>query len=748
MIAKNSREISLADAEYASAPTAGVADRPVNAPIWSVLWRRRWVVVACLVVTMASAGAYLRKATPYYASNSRVYIQQYGVQILSDSAGGSPRNSSFLYTQAEVIKSSRLLESALERLSARSLKTFAGIDNPVGALQQATTVEVGKQNDIINVSFESPYPREAADVVNSIVGAYVAHQVEQQKNTAGEVLRVLRKEKADRERELQAGLLQIADFKQKNEALFFNTGGGNIALTKLGALSSSLTAAEMERLGLEAKYQAISKALANPSTNLDIYKIVQAQDAGLARDIEIDALRGELQKTLTLLGGAAQAQGERGPYLNTLQETAQRLRQQIAEKERVLVQAYLAQLELDRQATARRNEALQEAYDEQQEAAKELNTSSAELARLEANVQRIQSDSDLLDSRIKEVRVNNDDSALGFGVQVLEVARPSAQPARPQKARILGIALIGGLVLGAGLSLAWDFVDHRVRSADEVASVLGVPVLGVVPHMPGKQTVAVRGRQVFLNATSHISEAYRSIRTALYFGSSADTKMFLVTSASPGDGKSTTASNLAIAMAQAGHRTLLIDCDFRRPVQHTIYDLDTTVGGLTDVLLGRLPLRDALTRTQSEQLFLLPCGPVPSNPTEILTGKRFELTLQALSGAFDRVVIDSPPVSPVSDAQILASFVDAVVLVVRANKTTRRGCTHARETLEAVGANVCGVVVNDMLRHRGSYGYYYGYREPYRARCELETVPNDIADGIVNGHEFEARDSDRATASA
>jgi succinoglycan biosynthesis transport protein ExoP len=232
-------------------------------------------------------------------------------------------------------------------------------------------------------------------------------------------------------------------------------------------------------------------------------------------------------------------------------------------------------------------------------------------------------------------------------------------------------------------------------------------VLGVVPHIQGKHTPAARGQYVHHQSMSDVAEAYRTVRTAIHFGTTRGAKTVLVTSPAPGDGKSTTASNLAIALAQAGHRTMLIDCDFRRPVQHTIYELGDELG-LSSVIAGTGKLRDAVRRTPVGRLYVLPCGPVPSNPSEILTSKRFEQVMKALDAAFDRIVIDSPPVAPVADASILAASSDATVLVLRTNKSTRKLSAGALEALYAVGANVLGAVVNDVPRRKGGYGYYGG----------------------------------------
>ena len=189
-------------------------------------------------------------------------------------------------------------------------------------------------------------------------------------------------------------------------------------------------------------------------------------------------------------------------------------------------------------------------------------------------------------------------------------------------------------------------------------------------------------------------------------------KTILVTSPSPGDGKTTLASNLAVAMSQAGNRVLLLDADFRKPMQHRIFDLPGKTG-LSTVLAGDTPLDQAIVQTNIAGLHVLPCGPIPANPSEILNSQMFADVLDELIARYDHVILDSPPVMPVTDARILAASADATLLALRAEKTTRKGAVYARDVLRSVGARFLGIVVNDVPRRKGVYGYYYTDADTY-----------------------------------
>jgi capsular exopolysaccharide synthesis family protein len=218
-----------------------------------------------------------------------------------------------------------------------------------------------------------------------------------------------------------------------------------------------------------------------------------------------------------------------------------------------------------------------------------------------------------------------------------------------------------------------------------------------------------QGRRVDNEPAGDLAETYRTIRTAVFFGTpERESRTILVTSPGPGEGRSTFASNLAIAMAQTGKRVLLLDADFRRPVQHRVFEARPGFG-LSTVLAGREPVEKVIQATPVPGLDLLPVGPIPSNPAEMLNSPTFTEVLEDLSVRYEHVVIDSPAVMAVADARILAAQCSVTVLVLRAGLSTRRAAAAARQALHSVGAHLLGVVINDVPRSRDPYGDYGGY---------------------------------------
>jgi capsular exopolysaccharide synthesis family protein len=349
-------------------------------------------------------------------------------------------------------------------------------------------------------------------------------------------------------------------------------------------------------------------------------------------------------------------------------------------------------------------------YEQQMEKVKRLNERAQDLLQLTSELERKKEFGRQLAERIHQLEMASGGRKL-IEVDVVEPALVPDEPSFPRPKRTMAVALVCGALLGAGLALLRDRMDGRLRSIEEIQNVIGLPILGVVPQMAGRRTAVARAMTVHLDPRSVVAEAYRTIRTAIYFGTSGSRcKTILVCSPESGDGKTTSASNLAIAIAQTGRNVLLLDADFRKPTQHKNLDIKDAVG-LSSVLVGQESIDRAVQHTGVEGLDILPCGPIPANPSEILNSREFAALIDSLAERYDHILFDSPPVNLVTDARILAAISDATVMVLRADKSTRKAGEHARNALLAVGARVLGAIVNDAPRRSGYEvygGQYYG----------------------------------------
>jgi capsular exopolysaccharide synthesis family protein len=309
----------------------------------------------------------------------------------------------------------------------------------------------------------------------------------------------------------------------------------------------------------------------------------------------------------------------------------------------------------------------------------------------------------------------------GGGVEVVTPAKAPTSPSSPKPVQDTLIAAIVGLLLGIGIAFLFEHLDDAVYSKEEAGRLAGdAPVLGMIPRIGSWKR---RGDVVLVSTASHnssVAEAYRSLRTSLQFaGHDGNMKTILVTSPSPGEGKTATIANLGVVLAQADQRVVIVSCDLRRPRLGQFFERSESPG-FTSVILGQTSLGDALQTVEGlGNLFFLGSGDVPPNPTELLASGAAHEIFSELRQAFDIVLLDSPPLLPVTDAVILARGADATLLVIAAGETKRSQVEQAAEMLAQVDATRVGVVLNEVevggrYGYRDSYGSYGSYVPPTR----------------------------------
>lgn len=298
---------------------------------------------------------------------------------------------------------------------------------------------------------------------------------------------------------------------------------------------------------------------------------------------------------------------------------------------------------------------------------------------------------------------------------MVDAAEANGDPVSPQPLRNLALAGVLGLLLGVGVAVARELLDTSVKGAEDVTEITDAPILGNIFTDPD----AKRAPAEVLATATPWAESFRVLRTNMqYVEVDHEQKVFVVTSSLPGEGKSTTAVNLALTMSQAGHRVALVECDLRRPLIADRLELDGAVG-TTSVLIGKIDARDALQPYADTSLDVLACGPIPPNPSELLQSQAMEKLLVDLRSDYDVIILDAPPLLPVTDAALLATRADGAVVVVRHGRTTRDQLSHAVERLEAVDAKLLGMVINMTPAKKAGSGYGYGYG--YGPTHEAET---------------------------
>ena len=557
----------------------------------------------------------------------------------------------------------------------------------VGRVQVAPVVG----SRLVDVYFQSTQPQFATDAVNALVDEYVTQNLEVKLQSTQNMLDWLGKELADQQRKVEDSERGLAEYRDKQNAMSLDDKN-NIVLARLTALNDALLKARTTRIEKDAVYSQV-KAVTDLSAAESIP--VVAQNA----QIQTLKLRlADLQRQKAQLG---ERYGDRHPEI-------------------VKVNASLA--DAQRQLDLETNKALQSVKNEYERAALEERTLSSNLDDAKADVQDLSRKSvaynvmerearsnrtvyEALLQREKELRVSS--NSRSNNVRVIDHAEVPGGPISPAGRNAWLMAILVGLAAAISVAYGLDYMNDTVKTPEDVTKHLKTTFLGLVPAVRGNEDPILGSSQ----SPHEFGEAFRSLRTTLNarYGNSG-TKTMLVTSAQPLEGKTTTACNIALALAYGGARVLLVDADMRRPGLHRPLRL-TNERGLSQVLSGQARVRDVLQRTVEPNLLAMTAGQPPPNPSELLASERMKTLLtNFLHGPFDWIVIDTPPVLAVTDSVVLAPLVAGVTFVVGAEMTRRRLALRAIDTIQSSQPKQIGVVLNrvDLARNKYYYSRYHG----------------------------------------
>lgn len=687
--------------KVSSKPLSVLSDRPAEQPIIVSLWKRRTIIGWCVFASLVIAGLFLLVAPRSYTSFAELYIVQGQRQVIGQSSvdsGDVESNDDYLATQCKLITSTPVLALALAQDGISDLGILRDVPDRIDYLQKNIVADVVKHSELISVSLEARNPVEASTMVNAVVQAYITYQTKIQHSTSGEVLDLLEKERGRDEDAIAVKNQQLAALRDMYGEIAYDSAASDPMVQQESALSTALTAARLDTVNSKAAYDQALAMVGNDQVKLQ--QIEAPDDAGdlvAASPEQLTLIKSEIFRLEENLQDLERTYLPDHPVVLQVSHRLDQLTVTYvrAERERWLT----AKSQLD---------ALQDSFNQQHKLVLAQANRAADYDRLKTELARIENDLDIVEKRIGEVSVNQDAGSLN--IQITQPAIPSPKPSFPSKSKTLAGSLVLGLLVGAGLGLAREKLPMGPRNASRLGSELGSPVLGVLPGMDPRGSLAEHALQTHLEQAGSVAEASRSIVRALAESGFDDEagRTLLVTSVNPLDGRTTLATNLAVAMAQSGLRVLLVDANSRQPKIHHIFSLSNSFG-LFDVLSGRQDDHPAIHSTNIENVDVLPCGVVPGSAVELLNNEALIDVLGELSDRYDRVIVDSPALGRGVEARILAANCAAAILVTAARPTARRQIAQGLRLLRSVGANVLGLVINepgqiDPLKSMGASG--------------------------------------------
>lgn len=687
--------------------------------------RRKWLIIACALLAGTIATVIALRQPKIYQSVARVIITPVQPNVLGDKLDQSSfydqAQMEFYFNNTEYL----IIESRDVLLRAAALSGLA--DDPqfvedykLGSIKSkdrmaramerifrgALTVSPEKDSRVVDLVVEDLNHVRAAKIANAIADAYIDYSLEQRLAATRNASGWLDQRVHEFASQLESDEKALNDFKQRHNLVSISLEDRqNIATTNLATYSSKLIEVESQLMGLESEKTLLQR----------VAKTGDIESAPrIAKNGVITGIKSQLAELEGKRAEESIRYGEKHPTIvavdTRIKETQERLKREL--------QLVIASVEKEIEQAEDTRDSVSAALDAEKEKAMELNALALDYAKISRELGTTRQTYQALLKR----RTEADLSGLlktNF-VRSLETAEPRSGPVRPDVRTYALLGALLGLMLGASLAVGTMLLDTTVHTQSEIEEYLRLPFLGIVPSIKNEDDISAEGtpgtRDLYIasNSKSSAAECARSIRTNLLFlGTERDLKEILLTSAGPSEGKTTTAITLGITMAQAGNRVLLVDTDLRRPRLHRTFGVSGETG-LTSALLGEISPQEIIKSTEVVGLDVIPCGPLPPNPAELLHTQKFRSIIDELAKSYDRILFDSPPVNAVTDAAILAQQVDGTILVVKSSKTTKDAVRRAKRQLLDVNAPILGVVLNDVDFTEG--GYYSGYHQYYYHR--------------------------------
>ncbi|MGI9035682.1 MAG: polysaccharide biosynthesis tyrosine autokinase [Pyrinomonadaceae bacterium] len=631
----------------------------------------------------------------------------------------------------------------------------ARVEDYAAVLEHGLSVEQVPDTNLVNLKFQNPNKELAVKVSNAVADVFIKQDADREVQGSKQIyadlnayIDKLKNDIAQKEQE------RIAYMKEKNLPL--QQEGEKLAASTLETMSTQWLAAEDERRKSQSLYEAAVQASQRgelPAVLPDNKIIQEIQSEARRRRADLDAQIQKIQDQI--LDAESKLSQLRVRYTDEVPEVKaviaqiEKLKADKAKAEseglkKVEAEDARTKSDADKQiltvlqaqlAAAKKSEA--QAYDLYMKESYAAGIQGQDASRLTTLTREIETSRTILDGytqkkQEQELAISRDRPD---NVYVSSEAENSMLVG-PNRNRNILIAFLVSLAAGVGLAFLFDYLDDSIKTSDDVGRYLGLPTLALIPHhstvkktkgaLTSNNGSATSKALVTLEDNrSPTAEAYRHLRTSLLFSSAGKPpQAILVTSSQPSEGKTTTAINTAITLAQSGAEVVIIDCDLRRPRLHTHFDLDNTTG-LTNYLSGdKHPENLLKTYPGIPNLKILTSGPIPPNPAELLTSNEMKNLLQFLKGNYKHVIIDSPPAISFTDAAILATLVDGVVLVAMAGKSSIHLMRRFKQRLAGIGARIYGVVINGIKPNSAEYGYYgYGYTYSYYDAPEDDTTP-------------------------
>jgi succinoglycan biosynthesis transport protein ExoP len=703
-----------------------------------VIYKRRWTAVTAFLAVFVSVTIYAFTATPIYESKVQILIEKENANVVSfkEAFEQNQITDDYYQTQYKLLQSRALARRTIETLQLWNHPQFKPGDDHVslgtivlapfamlsgwftpappraevpeanetetqsGAVDRflkALTVSPIRNSRLVDVRFESPDAALSARVANALARGYIEQSLEFKFTSSKEASDWLGQRLGEQRKQVEVSEQALQRYREQTDSVALEDKQ-NIVVQRLADLNAAVTRAKTERIQKEALYRQIA-SLQDNRAELETFPAILTNTF-------IQQQKGELAELQRQQAQQSNKLGPRHPDIVKVGLAIQTVEAKLQGEIAKVIQS----TRNDYQAAQAQEQSLVGALEQQKRDALELNRKGIDYGALQRDAASNRQIFDGLMQRTRETGIAGEQTS--SHIRVVDEAEVPRKPASPNKPLDLALALFGGIAVALGSTFFFEYMDNRIKTPEELRSHLGLPYLGMVPAISG---TAPHGLLINNGVPGNFAEAFRAIRTNVLFSTTEDGgRSIVVTSTGPGEGKTVVSSNLAIALAEAGQRVLLVDADMRKPRVHSLLGVEQEPG-LSNVMVGAVKPSEAVRKTSVANLWVLPAGMHPPNPAELLGAKRFKDFVATATQHFEWVILDAPPVMAVTDPCLVAHLAHGVLFVVGAEMTSRQAAARALEQLEHAKARPIGAVLNRVDLERNAYYYSQYYRREYAA---------------------------------
>ncbi len=711
-----------------------------------ILSKRRWTAVTAFLVIFGSGMLYTFTTTPLYEARAQVLIENENPNVVKfeEVYDQNKLTNDYYQTQYRILQSRLIARRVLDAEKLWKHPLFAGTGESSGislnpivwvggtvkfvkglfaaekpkaapdavetAAQSRTvdtflgrlTIAPVRNSRLVEVKYESPDPRLSAQVANGVANQYIEQNLEFKFMATKEATDFLSQRMGEQRKVLEQSELALQKYREATDSVSLEDKQ-NIVIQRLADLNSAVTKARTERIQKEAAWNQI-RAIQNDRATLDTHPLILTNTF-------IQTLKSELAGLQQQQAQLSEKLGERHPDMLKVRSAVANAEAKLQAEAAKVVQA----MRNDYESALAQERSLTMALDQQKQEALTLNRQSIQYGVLRRDATSNQQMFEGLLQRAKETGIEGELKA--SNIRIVDKAEIPRSPSKPNTANSFLLALFAGSLFGVGLAFFFEYLDSRIKAPEEIKAHLGLPFLGLIPALD-PQALAAGPPLVSNGLPHHFAEAFRTIRTNVIFSSAhSGSKSIVVTSTAPGEGKTLVSANLALSLAMAGQRVLLIDADMRRPKVHELFGL-TQEPGLSNVMVGNAKASEAVKRTSTPNLWMMPAGKHPPNAAELLGSRRFKDLLVSVGDHFDWVILDTPPVMAVTDASVVGHIATGVVFVVGSEMVSRGAAKAALDQLDGAKAKYVGAILNKVDLQRNAYYYSHYYRREYRVYYE------------------------------